>query len=315
MSKSYRSSLQLCHAYVHKLTEAGRCDNTSYANNVFFSYSTPIAARIDDVILLTIESFSNTTAKHKHKLRSAASRVCAVISAAYIPTDLGNPKAISEIHKLNMDYFSNQLFAAMDTFLKTKRSRLGKARDLIKALGEIETYSNLFHLDWDNSPLIYQTVDIACFEVKAHSEQDGLGLDSGLKGEELAKAYREKVDESFRKWRSCATNKLPVNRLAEPIALRVTKDQIETSRAASMPKSNVAKLWPDLKAMWQSCFGADETVMAANPTLQFGQFRGVHVTKEFIRIGCHDIPWSEVVCVAKQLGLDVTGVENAIPSN
>ena len=72
MSKRYSSDLQLCHAFAHRLTEAGHCTgNTSFSNDVFYSYSTPIAARVETpvysaivnrrlpVILLTTETFSN----------------------------------------------------------------------------------------------------------------------------------------------------------------------------------------------------------------------------------------------------------------
>ena len=326
MSKRYSSDLQLCHAFAHRLTEAGHCaGNTSFSNDVFYSYSTPIAARVEtpvssDVILLSTDTFSNTTAKHKSKLVSAVNNVYEIIPARYIPTDLRNEKAVSDIHKLNVDFFIDLLHKALATFVDTTRSRVEKARELVRAFDAVDIYTRVFHLSWDNAQPIYQVLEQARSEIEAHNEKRAVrktqrsvnAFDS-----EGRKTYKAMIADSLRKWRAGETDKLPLNKLLEPIALRVTQDRIETSRGASMPRRDVARIWPALKAMWQSCTEeptpnekVSPTNLLSNPEMRFGQFVGVHVSKDFIRIGCHTIPWSEVVDVAKQLGLDVTGVDD-----
>ena len=311
MSKSYKSNLQLCHAYVHQLTEAGRSSNMSYEAGTLFSYKTPIAARIGNTIILTTETFSQTTSRHKRDLVSSAAQVCEVVLAKHIPILKHDEKHISVIHNLNVEYFLQQLHAAMDSFLKTTRSRIKKARDLIKVFDDIDTYTHVFNLDWDKDQLVYQTLNQAKFEIATHNDRDRLEIEKrNLQGSDLFKSYDELVEESYLNWKSGKTNKPPMLRLTRRIALRITKDRIETSRDASMPKSDAEKVWPNLKAMWQSCLRSDNDVMVKNDRLRFGHFRGVKVTKNFIRIGCHTIPWSEVVDIAKQLGLDTTGVED-----
>ena len=331
MSKRYSSALQLCHAFVHNLTEAGRCDNTSFSNDVFYSYSTPIAARVEtpvrssvldknvSVLLLTTETFSMTTAQHKSKLCSASANVYELVPARYIPTDLRNEKAVSDIHKLNVEFFTDQLHKALNAFINTTRSRIEKARELIRTFAELNVYTSRFQIEWDNSEPITQALTQARAEIEAHKEKSAVRKIQRINDafdNEGRKRYRAMVEASLRKWRSGETDKLPMNKLIAPIALRVTKDRIETSRAASMPRRDVARIWPLLKAMRQSCVGevGGEPIMAHNPTMRFGQFTGVHVAKDFIRIGCHTIPWPEVVDVAKQLGLDVTGADDATPA-
>ncbi len=331
MSKRYSSDLQLCHAFAHRLTEAGHCaGNTSFSNDVFYSYSTPIAARVEtpviSVILLSTDTFSNTTTKHKSKLVSAINNVYEVVPARYIPTDLRNEKAVSYIHKLNVDFFTDILHKALDAFVGTTRSRVEKARELVRAFEAVDSYTRVFHFSWDNAQPIYQVLEQARAEIEAHNEkravQKAHRSDNAFDSEGR-KRYKAMIAKSLRKWRSGETDKLPLNKLLEPIALRVTQDRIETSRGASMPRRDVARIWPNLKAMWQS-FTEEPTLnekvdptklllksAVSNPEMRFGQFVGVHVSKDFIRIGCHTIPWSEVVDVAKQLGLDVTGVDNA----
>ncbi len=331
MSKRYSSDLQLCHAFAHRLTEAGHCaGNTSFSNDVFYSYSTPIAARVEtpviSVILLSTDTFSNTTTKHKSKLVSAINNVYEVVPARYIPTDLRNAKAVSDIHKLNVDFFTDILHKALDAFVGTTRSRVEKARELVRAFEAVDSYTRVFHFSWDNAQPIYQVLEQARAEIEAHNEkravQKAHRSDNAFDSEGR-KRYKAMIAKSLRKWRSGETDKLPLNKLLEPIALRVTQDRIETSRGASMPRRDVARIWPNLKAMWQS-FTEEPTLnekvdptklllksAVSNPEMRFGQFVGVHVSKDFIRIGCHTIPWSEVVDVAKQLGLDVTGVDNA----
>lgn len=332
MSKRYQSSLQLCHAFVHNLTEAGHCDNTSFSNDVFYSYATPIAARVKtpvrssildknfSVLLLTTDTFSNTTAKHKHKLCSASANVYEIVPARYIPTDLRNEKAISDIHNLNVEFFTDQLHKALDAFINTRRSRIEKARELIRTFDELNVYTSRFQISWDNAEPITQALTQAHSEIAAHNEKSSVGKGQRLNNafdSEGCKRHQAMVEASLRKWRSGETDKLPMNKLIAPIALRVTQDHIETSRAASMPRRDVARIWPFLKAMHQSCVGdaGNEPAISYNPTMRFGQFTGVHVAKAFIRIGCHTIPWPEVVDVAKQLGLDVTGVDDAAPAN
>lgn len=341
MSKRYSSDLQLCHAFAHRLTEAGHCaGNTSFSNDVFYSYSTPIAARVEtpvsslildrkiSVILLSTDTFSNTTTKHKSKLVSAINNVYEVIPARYIPTDLRNAKAVSDIHKLNVDFFTDMLHKAFDAFVDTTRSRVEKARELVRAFDAVDIYTRVFHLSWDNAQPIYQVLEQARAEIEAHNEKRAVRkahLSDNAFDSEGRKQYKAMIAKSLRKWRSGETDRLPLNKLLEPIALRVTQDRIETSRGASMPRRDVARIWPALKAMWQSC--AEEHTLnekvdptklllksaVSNPEMRFGQFVGVHVSFKLgqIQIGCHTIPWSEVVDVAKQLGLDVTGVDNA----
>ena len=333
MSKRYSSDLQMCHAFAHRLTEAGHCaGNTSFSNDVFYSYSTPIAARVEtpvsslildrkiSVILLSTDTFSNTTTKHKSKLVSAINNVYEIIPARYIPTDLRNEKAVSDIHKLNVDFFTDLLHKALAVFVDTTRSRVEKARELVRAFEAVDVYTRVFHLGWDNAQPIYKVLEQDRSEIEANNEKRAVrktqrsvnAFDS-----EGRKTYKAMIADSLRKWRAGETDKLPLNKLLEPIALRVTQDRIETSRGASMPRRDVARIWPALKSMWQSCTEESApnekvhpTKLLSNPEMRFGQFVGVHVSKDFIRIGCHTIPWSEVVDVAKQLGLDVTGVDD-----
>ena len=332
MSKRYSSALQLCHAFVHNLTEAGRCDNTSFSNDVFYSYKTPIAARVEtpvrssvldknvSVILLATETFSQTTASHKSKLCSASANVYELVPARYIPTDLRNEKAVSDIHKLNVEFFTDQLHKALNAFINTTHSRIEKARELIRTFAELNVYTSRFQIEWDNSEPIAQALTQARAEIEAHKEKSAarkLQRNYDAFNDVGKKQYQARVEASLRKWRSGQTDKLPMSYMLIPIALRVKQYRIETSRAASMPRRDAARIWPLLKAMRQSCVGevgGGEPIMAHNPTMRFGQFTGVHVAKDFIRIGCHTIPWPEVVDVAKQLGLDVTGVDDATPA-
>lgn len=332
MSKRYSSNLQIAHAFVHDLTEAGHSANTSFANGVFFSYSTPIAVKIGHTILLTTESYSNTTSKHKSNLRSASINVCQIILARYLPTDLRDKKGMAAIHNLNCEFFTNNLEECLKKFIETTRSRIKKAKDLLGAFDELETYCLRFDIQQANlhtlqNQVTLQAIEQARVEIAIHNDKTSIGENLGLRGVALRNTYHELILDSFIKWRSCETDKLPLNKLSSPIALRITKDRIETSRGASMPRREVARIWPNLKSMWQSCNGEPtlnkdvhpttllQKIAASNQTMRFGQFTGVIVSKAFIRIGCHDIPWGEIVDVAKQLGLDVTGVDDANTTN
>lgn len=99
-----------------------------------------------------------------------------------------------------------------------------------------------------------------------------------------------------------------------PVALRLTDEgrYIETTKGAKVPSSVARKVWPILRAAvaheethpapaWVPFFEA--------PEFNWGDYRGISLRRIAagspveLRVGCHNIPWSEIELMAQALGL------------
>ena len=312
MSKRFSSALELMHAYVHKTHYNGHSTNTRFVDDVLYSYETPIAAIVNELLILTTENYSATTIKHKSKLRDAARNVRSIIEAPFVPHQTNDVDIVQKIHKKNIDCMERDLSEKLQIFVETTRSRITKARDLIAAFTLIDNYSNTFNVDWNNHQIIYQTVSLAQAEVAQHQvTRFGGKPEKKLNPNKNRADYESAVAESVRKWRMCETNVMPLGASKAPPILRVNAARIETSHSASMPRCDAAKAWPEIKNAWHALldkkFGRLEKIEL--PHLRFGVFQAASVTRFYVTIGCHKIPWGEIVSVAKQLNLDVSGLE------
>ena len=321
MSKRFSSALELMHAFVHKTHDVGYSTNTHFVDGVLYSYETPIAAIVNELLILTTQNYSATTIKHKSKLRDAAHNVRSIIEAPFVPNQTNDVDIVQALHKKNIDFMERDLAEKLQIFVETTRSRTMKARNLIAAFNLIDNYSNTFNVDWNNHQIIYQTVKLAEDEVAQYQATSFGGKpEKKLNPNKNRVDYESAVAESVRKWRMCETNVKPLGASKAPPILRVNAARIETSHSASMPSCDAAKAWPEIKKAFlniQSDVAKDswfrDRVSSFRrtelPHLRFGLFRSASVTQYDVTIGCHKIPWEEIVSVAKQLNLDVSGLE------
>ena len=312
MSKRFSSALELMHAYVHKTHDVGHSTNTHFVDCVLYSYETPIAAIVNDLIILTTKNYSATTIRHKSKLRDAARNVRSIVEAPFVPHQTNDVDILQTVHKRNIEVMERDLAEKLQIFVETTRSRITKARELIAAFTLIDNYSNTFNVDWNNHQIIYQTVTLAKDEVSQYQVTSfGGEPEKKLNPDKNRVDYELAVAESVRKWRMCETNVKPLGASKAPPILRVNAARIETSHSASMPRCDAAKAWPEIKnarhALLDKKFDLLKKIEL--PHLRFGLFKSASVTRLDVTIGCHKIPWEEIVSVAKQLNLDVSGLE------
>ena len=313
MSKRFSSTLELMHAFVHKTNDEGHSTNTHFVDDVLYSCETPIAAIVNDLIILTTENYSATTIKHKWKLREVARTTRSIVDAPFVPLQTNDVDIVQAIHKSNIDYMEEDLAEKLQLFVETTRSRTMKARNLIAAFTLIDNYSNTFNVDWNNHQIIYQTVKLAEDEVAQYQVTSfGEKPEKKLNANKNRADYASAVAESVRKWRMCETNVKPLGASKAPPILRVNAVRIETSNySTSILCCDAAKAWPEIKATWHALLDKKFGLLFRKKLkhLRVGSFKSVSVTRLDVTIGCQKIPWEEIVSVAKQLKLDVSGLE------
>ena len=90
---------------------------------------------------------------------------------------------------------------------------------------------------------------------------------------------------------------------AHPTMLRVTRDQqyVETSRGARVSLRSMARFWPMLEQMHASLdqgeLQLDDRQRGVTNRL-LAPYSFVSLTKDTLTVGCHEIPWSEIVGIA-----------------
>jgi len=301
---------KVAHAWAHQLEEEGQVYGGSFYfyGDTIFSYGShfPIARIYHDknVILFTSHSYSSTTAGHMSCVRSAIRHRDIII----VP----NVKVIESLkrsapeyrktdweddHATNLRYFVDEAVAARK---KLDKCRVDNTKEtcikiMARSARDFERYIEAFDLrdapkrytilhtvmdmgieDVDNLVEVVTTVDKKADKLKT----------SRLK--RAKKAQEKKQKKAMEDWvAGKAVNTYNIGYNSE-VRLRIIKEDVQTSRGSSVPLKHAQLLYKGLQA------GKD--IEGKN----IGHFVINKVTPEMIKIGCHDIPMSEIRRILSQ---------------
>lgn len=94
------------------------------------------------------------------------------------------------------------------------------------------------------------------------------------------------------------------------LRLSLDKKRIQTSKGAEILTPFAIKAWPSMKlafTRWENEGKRDTAVMLNAPEFQWGNFKGIMLYAQgghvYLKVGCHDIPFSEIEAIAKTLDL------------
>lgn len=129
---------------------------------------------------------------------------------------------------------------------------------------------------------------VAAESDKRYKSQVAKAKRERIKREKLAREnYPALVDE----WRKGGP--LPPFTYEFPVSLRLTEDgkRIQTTRGAIIPTVAAVKAWPLIKKAEN------------DSSFDWGNYKGFEVVNNFLRVGCHNIPLSEIELMACELQL------------
>jgi hypothetical protein len=308
--KEVFASGEVSHIWANQQQNYGRSTNSVFfSGDTIYSYGYhfPIATHHKGIVLFTLDSYSSTTAKHIHNVRSAVSHKDLVYCL--------NPKNASENnHDGNVNYWINNI----ESIAKNKLPKAKKPQIYFAQIENERTQLNKY-LDF--------------FKLKLKKEQKKLiefsneeeFLDNVKKAAKLQykkeRAIDKKATTIFNKWYDAWHNNTTKTDFAENITseqqdllrfkerradetwLRVLDKgttfslpkTIETSKGIELP-TDVAKRYYDFYKRILANGGCN-----GNCNYKMLDYNVTLINKDFLIIGCHKIPTIEITQIATQL--------------
>lgn len=288
----FTNSGEVAHIWAHRRQPDARCRNTFVDGDRYYSYGRHclIGRHLPDGhVAINAESNSSTTNKH---VREAAYAVRHLkVLRVYGPgRDGGNRQLTANV--------INNLLRSAATRVKAEL----RDRDLNAARKIQDDFNEFVRLTAPNEP------PLATFTASPEHL-------ARLKAEERAEMKAEHAREKERQRIKAATDaeKVAAWRAGRGHApygcgtlLRVNEATgcIDTSHSAHIPISDAKRLWPVILEV--KAGGIDAPF---ERPLGLYELRLIRADGSIV-VGCHDIPWSELEGIAKQLGL--LNVEEAV---
>ena len=281
----------VAHLWAHQTQNEARKSNGSFYfhNRTIYSYGShfPIAV-IDkedpNIVYFTTRTYSNTTAGHISTARSAVSHKTLVYCK--------HPKAAEENdHEANMDDFEYKAKEIAKSLPRSRKPEIYLAR--IKEQRELmEAYATHFNLNVAAYPMAYIFIRSKDGASEA-SEQETLAMKVAEKlRTKLEKAKEKKELKDFRAFKRV---RLSTRINTDYLRFNSTTNRIETSQGIEIPVEAAKRFykWSMKIIKAGGCTGdCVEKIL---------EYKVKSIDKDFMKIGCHNIPVAEVSLIAKQL--------------
>jgi len=293
MRRVLRSTDEVMHYWANRVQSHGKCGSAvSFRDGLLFSYREVIGKLYDfegqTYAVITTRAWSPTTGKHQSKARSAARhhKVLQVVDAQD-PARNFMEQTLAEIEQ---------------ALLKSRRAKSDHmtaihAEHAIRLTEDFNDYARIRgepeRIEADLDTIKAQLATLAETTNRLRAEREAALMAS--------QAVRREA------WRGGAYDHL------SPVMLRISKDEIqvgvdskfnpvygiaiETSQGASIPLDLASTLWKLIEHRRSK--GTDK-----HYTHPVGSYMLTLITgRGDIRVGCHNIPYSEIELIAKQLNL------------
>lgn len=302
--KTVLNKSDVAHYWAHQRQDNGRVSggNFYFEGKTIYSYGShfPIATLQDDnKVLMTTRGYSNTTSKHLYAVRSAISHK--TIIWCYDPN-----QASDGIHSQNINHFEAVAKESAMKLPKSKKPEIylseiaGQKRLLMDYVEHFKLKPKAYkHLHYIN----IVTKDGAIIATEKEHKQ----ILKDKKEREKANALRiaaqiEKEETTLLEWRKF-TGQFK-NAQVKPYIYALTgtflrfnkaSQQVETSKNIQIPVKMSERFYKWLKHQLTKggCNGECEHKILG--------YDVDHVNSEGIKVGCHDVSWTEINAMAKKL--------------
>lgn len=292
-----KNNAEVAHYWANQTQERGKAKTMFFEGKSIFSYGHHFEiARLVDVkgktiVLFTSRDYSVTTSGHKSLTRSA----CSQFDRYTVPT--------FEDHAANVRSYLQSIEDVQGKAVRARTSAEFYQRDLKGYINAVREYVGIFkkHIPADLSKVVNQWVfksdTDALFspaELLKIKKAHAADLDKRkAEKEKRARAEAERRAELMERlefWKQGGEVQLPYSYDA-PVCLRVKEGRIQTSRGAEITVKTALRLWDHIKR--------NETVEGMPlDVYQVDKFDG-----ETLKVGCHQIPFSEIKRMAEVLNV------------
>lgn len=282
---------QVAHIWANQSKARATGSNFYFDGPVIYSYGEhfPIARFVDDkTVLFTTRRYGQATSKHI----AYAYRALTGLDLNVLHVDNVCPECPTD----HEDNIIGQLKVAHELVSSSSRRRIREYAwsDLGKADTELEEVTNYrkYYLKALDKPVarklnkqlknLRESIDLAKQQLAdknllSMSEYDKKSTERKIKN------AKKRVEE----WKQGGRNRNDLHAL--PVSLRVSGDRVQTSHGAEVPLKAAVSLWKALQR---------NIDVVGCP---IGFFKISSVTDEFLQVGCHTIPRTELQRIAEQL--------------
>lgn len=263
----------------------------------------PMARHYKGKVLLTLQTYSNTTASHMTAVRQAVSHMdvvyCYKIPSVYDSKD-------SQIHQDNIDYWIGKIKQAVLslanarkksiylTIIETERSQARKYIDLFKLKLKKKYNTLLFEADLEEFKQAAEKEKVNAQNKISADRRKALALHD--KWLPVWRKYNThnffgSGEEALLKWlhRSMSDG--------NAVWLRTNGTTVETTKGIELPVA-VAHRYYKIYLSRVDSGGCSKEDQCGEKFLDFDV---IEMTEDHLLVGCHDIPRSEIDYIAKQL--------------
>lgn len=304
--KQVFDSTEVAHIWASQHQTSGRNSggNFYFDNQTIYSYGShfPIATIKGHDVFFTMQSYSNTTAKHISRARGAISHKN-IIWVYDVPV---NFKYLDSVHENNLKYWKREI-QKMVNELGNKRNKAETRLSVIaNNVAQLNTYCDYFKLKIKDKDLksLLSLVNAPDFVDKAReakAKQDEL---NAKKLKQAAKAYEQYIT-LWRKYDKDGLENLPpkvkelcnfYNNNSEAftrLRFNANHNRLETSKGVQIPAEIAKRAYKQLNGCIEgSCKEIAVPVMDYTIT---------ETTDKYIKAGCHTIPKEDVRYIADLL--------------
>lgn len=291
MRKVLKDIDQVCHYWANKIQSEGEAGNVFFRDSKLWSYGHHfcIARHLPSgAVAFTTRGYSPSTSRHISKARSAARHLQIVF--CHNPDDSARE---------NMLHARNEIADALHA--SEKKGIRQTTRDKYKASAlHIAEQANAYLATLPESERGTETpIDTGALEGVRASLVAAQEAREKIRAEQHAARLAD-LQEDLIKWRNCETI-IRTGLIELPPALRLRNREdgyfVETSHGAEIPVSDALKLWPIIQRVRKG--EKDYT-----PGEALGVYRLTCIRADgSICVGCHDIAYSELQGIARQLDL------------
>ena len=276
-------SQELFHFWANKIQSEGRSGNTRFEGNDLYSYRTVIARHLPDgSTAISTQTYSPTTTDHQ-----ASARRALPVYGKLIPVyQIGSVKSVFNDAKRESDSLQTKALTARtnaDAYRMQARVILADANRYAMAMGSAERL---------------EIVELTPEQQEAHKTAHKAALKA--KRERKAKQQVEAealAAERLTAWMAGDTSVSSYTLRTLAVRLRIRGDVVESNQGADIPLADAVKLWPLIKR----CKAGDKCFTPGQP---LGHYKLTKIREDgSIVVGCHDVNFSELERIAKQLKL------------
>lgn len=277
-----RSNSELIHRFCNGYRDHVTVSNMSIVDDTIFSYRLPIGRYVGDTLLIHSAGNSNTTNRHIQKLRMSAHGH--VIYPEVVSSAAQNRCIVAEM-------LPAILLSAARARLR-RDSYISRASRLMEEANkflELEGLTNLF----DIAKELGQDLSEIAASARAEAKRDR----DALKARQAKLLADSAV--AIEQWRAGIVNILDYRIVdSVPVLLRLSGDEIQTSRRAAIPKEVAPTLW-------KMVLRAKAKHNDYKPGLHLGHYTLNRISGAGdITVGCHHIKFDELQRMSVILGLE-----------